>query len=71
MFCYAWDGNVLPVGHGFPLRIWIPDRFGMKQPKWITGVEVTDTYKEGYWVERNWSEDSPGSDHIGDRYGRG
>jgi len=56
MFCYAWDGNVLPVGHGFPLRIWIPDRYGMKQPKWITGVEVTDTYKEGYWVERNWSE---------------
>jgi len=56
MFCYAWDGNTLPVGHGFPLRIWIPDRFGMKQPKWITGVEVTDTYKEGYWVERNWDE---------------
>ena len=56
MFCYAWDGNVLPVGHGFPLRIWIPDRFGMKQPKWITGVEVTDAYKDGYWVERNWSE---------------
>jgi DMSO/TMAO reductase YedYZ molybdopterin-dependent catalytic subunit len=56
MFCYNWDGNTLPVGHGFPLRIWIPDRFGMKQPKWITGVEVTDTYKEGYWVERNWDE---------------
>lgn len=56
MFCYSWDGNTLPVGHGFPLRIWIPDRFGMKQPKWITGMEVTDTYKEGYWVERNWDE---------------
>jgi DMSO/TMAO reductase YedYZ molybdopterin-dependent catalytic subunit len=58
MFCYAWDGNTLPVGHGFPLRIWLPDRFGMKQPKWITGIEVTDTYKEGYWVERNWDEDA-------------
>jgi DMSO/TMAO reductase YedYZ molybdopterin-dependent catalytic subunit len=58
MFCYSWDGNTLPVGHGFPLRIWLPDRFGMKQPKWITGIEVTDTYKEGYWVERNWSEDA-------------
>jgi DMSO/TMAO reductase YedYZ molybdopterin-dependent catalytic subunit len=58
MFCYEWDGNTLPVGHGFPLRIWLPDRFGMKQPKWITAIEVTDTYKEGYWVERNWSEDA-------------
>ena len=56
MFCYAWDGNPLSVDHGFPLRIWIPDRFGMKQPKWITSVEVTDTYKEGYWVERGWDE---------------
>jgi sulfite oxidase len=56
MLCYAWDGHPLPVGHGFPLRIWIPDRFGMKQPKWITGIQVTDEYKEGYWVQRNWDE---------------
>ncbi|HZD10088.1 MAG TPA: molybdopterin-dependent oxidoreductase [Candidatus Binatia bacterium] len=56
MLCYDWDGNPLPVDHGFPLRIWIPDRFGMKQPKWITGIEVTDSYEEGYWVQRNWDE---------------
>ena len=56
MFCYAWDGNALPKDHGFPLRIWIPDRYGMKQPKWITEIEVTDEYQEGYWVERNWDE---------------
>lgn len=56
MLCYAWDGNTLPVDHGFPLRIWIPDRYGMKQPKWITAIEVIDEYKPGYWVERNWDE---------------
>jgi DMSO/TMAO reductase YedYZ molybdopterin-dependent catalytic subunit len=56
MFCYAWDGQDLSVGHGYPLRIWIPDLYGMKQPRWITGVEVTDEYIEGYWVERNWDE---------------
>ncbi len=54
MLCYAWDGHDLPVDHGYPLRIWIPDRYGMKQPKWITGIAVTDTYKKGYWVERKW-----------------
>lgn len=58
MFCYAWDGNTLPKDHGFPLRIWIPDRYGMKQPKWITEIEVTDEYVEGYWVERNWDEEA-------------
>lgn len=56
MFCYAWDGNTLPMDHGYPLRIWLPDRFGMKQPKWITGVEVVEEYQEGYWVERGWDE---------------
>jgi DMSO/TMAO reductase YedYZ molybdopterin-dependent catalytic subunit len=56
MLCYAWDGNTLPVDHGYPLRIWIPDLYGMKQPKWITGIEVTDEYRDGYWVERNWDK---------------
>jgi DMSO/TMAO reductase YedYZ molybdopterin-dependent catalytic subunit len=56
MLCYAWDGHALPVDHGFPLRIWYPDRYGMKQPKWITGIEVLDEYREGYWVERGWDE---------------
>jgi DMSO/TMAO reductase YedYZ molybdopterin-dependent catalytic subunit len=56
MLCYDWDGHPLTVEHGFPLRIWYPDRFGMKQPKWITSIEVTDEYREGYWVERGWDE---------------
>ena len=56
MLTYAWDGNRLPVTHGFPLRIWRPDRYGMKQPRWITGIEVTDEIKDGYWIERGWDQ---------------
>ncbi|MEM7333751.1 MAG: molybdopterin-dependent oxidoreductase [Chloroflexota bacterium] len=56
MFAYDWDGQPIPKDHGFPLRIWIPDLYGMKQPKWITGMTVTDEYRQGYWVERNWDE---------------
>ena len=56
MLCYAWDGHPLPVDHGFPLRIWLPDRYGMKQPKWITAIEVTEEYNEGYWVKRTWDQ---------------
>lgn len=54
MLCYAWDGKPLPIDHGFPLRIWRPDRFGMKQPRWITSIEVTDEPRDGYWVQRGW-----------------
>ena len=58
MLAYNWDGKPIPFDHGFPLRIWIPDRFGMKQPKWITGIEVIGEYELGYWVSRGWSEEA-------------
>ena len=54
MLAYAWDGRPIPFDHGFPLRIWLPDRYGMKQPKWITGIEIIGEYRPGYWVERDW-----------------
>lgn len=56
LFAYDWDDRPIPKDHGFPLRIWIPDLYGMKQPKWITGIEVVEEYIPGYWVERNWDE---------------
>ncbi len=56
MLCYDWDGQPLPSDHGFPLRVWIPDRFGMKQPKWITEMELVDEFQQGYWVSRGWDE---------------
>ncbi len=56
MLAYAWDGRLLPPEHGAPLRIYVPDRYGMKQPKWITDIEVVSDYEDGYWVERNWDK---------------
>jgi hypothetical protein len=54
MLTYAWDGLPLPAEHGFPLRIYIPDRYGMKQPKWISTIEAIDHDESGYWVQRGW-----------------
>lgn len=58
MLAYEWDRQPLTVDHGFPLRIYIPNLFGMKQPKWITGIEVLDHDEEGYWVRRGWSKEA-------------
>ena len=54
MLAYAWDDQPLTTDHGFPLRIYLPDRYGMKQPKWITDIEVSSDYQDGYWVTRGW-----------------
>jgi DMSO/TMAO reductase YedYZ molybdopterin-dependent catalytic subunit len=56
MLTYAWDGVPLKPEHGFPLRIYIPDVHGMKQPKWIESLEFTDHWEPGFWVERGWSK---------------
>jgi DMSO/TMAO reductase YedYZ molybdopterin-dependent catalytic subunit len=54
MLTYAWDGLPLAPKHGFPLRIYIPDLYGMKQPKWLTSIEALDHWEDGYWVRRGW-----------------
>ena len=58
IFAYEMNGAPLPVDHGFPLRIIIPNRYGMKQPKWIVNMELLDREGRGYWVERGWSEEA-------------
>jgi len=41
---------------GFPLRLRTAVKLGFKNPKWITAMEVTNTYRGGYWEDRgfNW-----------------
>jgi DMSO/TMAO reductase YedYZ molybdopterin-dependent catalytic subunit len=56
MLAYAWDGQPLPAEHGFPLRVLVPGRYGMKQPKWITRISLLADSIPGYWVSRGWDE---------------
>ena len=56
LLAYAWDRQPLARQHGFPLRVYIPDRYGMKQPKWITKITLTADSTPGYWVTRGWDE---------------
>ncbi len=58
LLVYGMNGQTLPVEHGYPLRIIIPDRYGMKQPKWIVSIEAAGQASLGYWPERGWSEEA-------------
>lgn len=59
LLVYLMNGEPLPNEHGYPLRVYIPNRYGMKQPKWITRMEAVDTdTKAGYWVVRGWDEEA-------------
>jgi DMSO/TMAO reductase YedYZ molybdopterin-dependent catalytic subunit len=55
---YEMNGRELPDSHGFPLRAVIPGYYGMKQPKWLTEVEVVGHDYQGYWEERGWADEA-------------
>ncbi len=40
---------------GYPLRLRMATKLGYKNPKWITAIEVTNTYPGGYWESRGFS----------------
>jgi DMSO/TMAO reductase YedYZ molybdopterin-dependent catalytic subunit len=51
-----YAGETLPDPFGYPLRLRTATKLGYKNPKWITAIEVTNTYLPGYWEQRgfNW-----------------
>lgn len=57
LLAFEINGQPLKRRHGFPLRVLIPDRLGMKQPKWITSIELSALEVPGYWAERGWSRE--------------
>ncbi|MCI0397853.1 MAG: molybdopterin-dependent oxidoreductase [Chloroflexi bacterium] len=58
LLVYGMNGETLPLDHGFPLRVYIPNRYGMKQPKWIVKMTALDGEGRGYWVDRGWSKEA-------------
>jgi DMSO/TMAO reductase YedYZ molybdopterin-dependent catalytic subunit len=52
---YGMNGEPLTRVHGFPLRILMPGKYGMKMPKWLTRIEFVDKEHLGYWEWMGWS----------------
>ncbi len=57
-FAYQMNGEDLPPDHGYPARVFIPGKFGMKQPKWVTRIQLVNQAYLGYWETRGWSDSS-------------
>ncbi|HKS96372.1 MAG TPA: molybdopterin-dependent oxidoreductase [Terriglobia bacterium] len=55
---YQMNGEDLPPVHGYPVRVFIPGKFGMKQPKWVTRIELVNKAYLGYWESQGWSDSS-------------
>jgi DMSO/TMAO reductase YedYZ molybdopterin-dependent catalytic subunit len=52
---YDMNGAPLTRQHGFPLRVLMPGRYGMKMPKWLMRIEFVNKEYLGFWEWQGWS----------------
>jgi DMSO/TMAO reductase YedYZ molybdopterin-dependent catalytic subunit len=58
LIAYEMNGVPIPQKHGAPVRVLLLNRYGMKQPKWLTGIEVANHDFTGYWEQQGWSKEA-------------
>ena len=57
LLVYNMNGQKLSRDQGFPLRLIHPKKYGIKNPMWLTKIEVVDYGFKDYWEKRGWNVD--------------
>ncbi|HZB48807.1 MAG TPA: molybdopterin-dependent oxidoreductase [Mycobacteriales bacterium] len=61
MLAVAYNGEPLPIEHGFPVRMLVPGLYGyVSATKWLIDLELTtfDAY-DAFWIRRGWAARAP------------
>jgi DMSO/TMAO reductase YedYZ molybdopterin-dependent catalytic subunit len=58
LLAHKQDGEPLGEGHGWPLRLIIPSRYGWKSAKWLNGIELIAEDAPGFWEQRGYNNDA-------------
>jgi DMSO/TMAO reductase YedYZ molybdopterin-dependent catalytic subunit len=51
LFAWAHDGSPIPLEHGGPVRLIVPQLYAWKSAKWIKGVRFFSEDQAGFWEE--------------------
>jgi DMSO/TMAO reductase YedYZ molybdopterin-dependent catalytic subunit len=54
---YEMNGQPLPIEHGYPVRLLVPNRYGMKNPKWIVSIRAIAGEHVDWYAQRGWSRE--------------
>jgi DMSO/TMAO reductase YedYZ molybdopterin-dependent catalytic subunit len=57
LLVFEMNGEVLPREHGYPARVLVPGRYGMKNPKWVIGLRPMSREFLDWYGQRNWSKE--------------
>jgi DMSO/TMAO reductase YedYZ molybdopterin-dependent catalytic subunit len=54
LLCYEMNGKPLPLKNGYPLRLMIPVKYGIKSLKRIGTIFFSNNPPPDYWYERGY-----------------
>jgi len=57
LLVYEMNGQVLPREHGYPARVLVPGRYGMKNAKWVVALRVVSREFVDWYGQRNWNKE--------------
>jgi hypothetical protein len=58
MLVYLMNDEPLPSRHGFPARLIVPGKYGIKNVKWLEEIELRSGDFKGYWQQRGWTDEA-------------
>ncbi len=56
LLVYEMNGQILPRVHGYPARLLVPGRYGMKNAKWVVGIRGHRQEHVDWYGQRGWSK---------------
>ena len=56
LLVYEMNGQILPRVHGYPARLLVPGRYGMKNAKWVVGIRGHRQEYVDWYGQRGWSK---------------
>jgi len=58
LLAHKQNGQELGEGHGWPLRLIVPSRYGWKSAKWVNGIEFMAEDAPGFWEQRGYNNNA-------------
>jgi DMSO/TMAO reductase YedYZ molybdopterin-dependent catalytic subunit len=51
------NGESLPIEHGYPARVLVPNRYGMKGAKWVVNIKARPDSPADWYGQRGWTKE--------------
>lgn len=62
ILAYEMNGQLLPLDHGFPLRVICPGIVGARNVKWLSRITISTAESDSHWQQNDYKGFSPSTD---------